>query len=564
MSLSSSTVTTAVPTANAASADNTTTTAPLSKNARKRQLKSEKFHERKRLKKEAKKMAKAKARKEAAAAATTNPIARPVVDPATHALHATRRAKEKAARIDTFLTASAAAPRVIIDLDFEEQLTEKEKKSMAQQLMYCYGMNKRATCPLGVHFAGLRGETETMLTNISGFGQWLGVTTSSKPYDMDDSFDKSSLVYLTADSNNVLEEFDSQKNYIIGGIVDRNRLKGITYEKAKDQKIEHARLPIQKYCQLSSSKVLAINHVFEIMLQRQATGSWVDAFLKGIPSRKDIQLKPEYAVASSSPSPTTTAFSTASFSLSSSSSSSSSSTALIIGGSSGIGKGFVKKFVQLDYNVIVVSRSDEKLARVCDEMRVLFPAARLKFFTCDCTRMDDCHNLYQKVAQEWSGGIDSQHVIVHTAGDFKWDNDTASLPPPFTTAQEYLYSSNVLTKQNFVKSFSPLLSSSTSPTTTTFIVVGSQAGRPSFQDDMELKEGKGAVDNEAGYIYAMRSLSEWVQTVPVTSKIVFLEPGLVRTAMAQREFASISSIPWNVIPTPDEYVDSVMAQVLLQ
>lgn len=47
-----------------------------------------------------------------------------------------------------------------------------------------------------------------------------------------DIFPKEDLVYLTSDSPNELERFDPTKAYIIGGIVDRNRLKGATFQKA--------------------------------------------------------------------------------------------------------------------------------------------------------------------------------------------------------------------------------------------------------------------------------------------------------------------------------------------
>jgi tRNA (guanine9-N1)-methyltransferase len=43
------------------------------------------------------------------------------------------------------------------------------------------------------------------------------------------------LVYLTADSHNIVEALDPAKAYIVGGIVDRNRHKGICYEKATAQ-----------------------------------------------------------------------------------------------------------------------------------------------------------------------------------------------------------------------------------------------------------------------------------------------------------------------------------------
>jgi tRNA (guanine9-N1)-methyltransferase len=54
----------------------------------------------------------------------------------------------------------------------------------------------------------------------------------------DNNEDKSNrikkLVYLTSDAEHTLETLDDNTAYIIGGIVDRNRLKGVTYNKANN------------------------------------------------------------------------------------------------------------------------------------------------------------------------------------------------------------------------------------------------------------------------------------------------------------------------------------------
>jgi len=67
-------------------------------------------------------------------------------------------------------------------------------------------------------------------------------------------------VYLTADSPNVLKELDTSKVYIIGGIVDRNRYKNLCFNRAQEQGIAHAQLPIGVFLKLETRKVLAINH----------------------------------------------------------------------------------------------------------------------------------------------------------------------------------------------------------------------------------------------------------------------------------------------------------------
>jgi len=73
-------------------------------------------------------------------------------------------------------------------------------------------------------------------------------------------YDKSQLVYLTGDSDKVMHEIDPKKIYIIGGIVDHNRLQLATLNKANKQGIETAKLPIGKYLKLKTSAILSVNH----------------------------------------------------------------------------------------------------------------------------------------------------------------------------------------------------------------------------------------------------------------------------------------------------------------
>ena len=99
------------------------------------------------------------------------------------------------------------------------------------------------------------------------------------------------IVYLTADSPNVIEELDESKVYIIGGIVDRNRYIKLTLNKAEKQGISHGKLPIGDHLKLKTSTVLTVNHVFEILAEQFNTKDWKKTLEKVIPDRKIISEK---------------------------------------------------------------------------------------------------------------------------------------------------------------------------------------------------------------------------------------------------------------------------------
>jgi len=101
------------------------------------------------------------------------------------------------------------------------------------------------------------------------------------------------VVYLTSDAEETLEDlpWDSNTTYVIGAIVDRNRHPRASYDKACRMNIRTAKLPLQKHCTLKTSKVLTVNHVFEILVRCAALGSWPKAFAATLPTRKEPQLR---------------------------------------------------------------------------------------------------------------------------------------------------------------------------------------------------------------------------------------------------------------------------------
>ena len=99
------------------------------------------------------------------------------------------------------------------------------------------------------------------------------------------------LIYLTSDATDILYTLDKNCTYIIGGIVDRNRFKNLTYYKASNQYIRTAKLPIQEYFHLTKTHILTVNHVYEILLNFSKSNNWYDALKQVIPARKGLNIK---------------------------------------------------------------------------------------------------------------------------------------------------------------------------------------------------------------------------------------------------------------------------------
>ncbi|XP_013186518.2 tRNA methyltransferase 10 homolog A isoform X2 [Amyelois transitella] len=99
-------------------------------------------------------------------------------------------------------------------------------------------------------------------------------------------FPKEKLIYLTSESDNVIEHFDENTFYVIGGLVDHNKHKGLCHKIANEQGIRHAQLPLNKYVNMKTRKVLTIDQVFEIILRVCEGMCWQETLINVLPERK--------------------------------------------------------------------------------------------------------------------------------------------------------------------------------------------------------------------------------------------------------------------------------------
>ncbi|KAH9608012.1 hypothetical protein KSS87_012511 [Heliosperma pusillum] len=196
-----------------------------------------------------------------------------------------QRSEERVKKFEKLSWGKLHGQSIIIDLEFADLMTESELHSLVQQIMYCYAVNGRCTSPCHLWLTGCEGTMDSQLKRIPGVDKWV-IEKESRSYIEALQDQKENLVYLTADSETVLEDLDSKKMYIIGGLVDRNRWKGLTMKKAQEQGIQTAKLPIGNYLKMSSSQVLTVNQVVEILLKYLELRDWKTSFFQVIPQRK--------------------------------------------------------------------------------------------------------------------------------------------------------------------------------------------------------------------------------------------------------------------------------------
>jgi tRNA (guanine9-N1)-methyltransferase len=187
--------------------------------------------------------------------------------------------------------------QVCLDCSFEEFMTPKEINSLALQIRYCYGNNRRNSHPCALAATSLTGGTLKHLENVMGFSQWSDWAWSCTDKSLEEYYEKdlSNVVYLTSDSENTLQDLDDSKIYVIGGIVDRNRLKRGAIDRAEKLGIVTARLPLDEHLRkMEATRVLTCNHVFDILLHYRENGKdWKKALEAVMPQRKEAEFVEE-------------------------------------------------------------------------------------------------------------------------------------------------------------------------------------------------------------------------------------------------------------------------------
>ncbi|KAK6520408.1 tRNA (guanine(9)-N(1))-methyltransferase [Arthrobotrys conoides] len=183
--------------------------------------------------------------------------------------------------------------KCIVDCSFDEYMMDKEVASLGAQVSRCYSDNRIAKFSMDLWLTCVNKRLRSHLHLMHGdkWKSWRKIHVTDVDYEVtQDDIQARNIIYLSSDSDETLETLEEGKTYIVGGIVDKNRYKGLCFNKAVGQGLRTAKLPIGEYIKMTGRITLTTNQVVEIMLRWLELKDWKAAFEAVIPMRKKKDL----------------------------------------------------------------------------------------------------------------------------------------------------------------------------------------------------------------------------------------------------------------------------------
>jgi tRNA (guanine9-N1)-methyltransferase len=181
---------------------------------------------------------------------------------------------------------------ILMDCEFDDLMTNKEIVSLSNQVTRSYLAKRHCEYEVGLTVTSFNKNLKNRFDSvISHYKQWQNIEFATNDHLEEllptDPAELQKYVYLTADTDEIIQELEPGHTYIIGGIVDKNRHKELCLKKAQKLGLRVGKLPIDKYIEINGRQVLATSHVYELCCKWFELGKdWGKAFNEVLPPRK--------------------------------------------------------------------------------------------------------------------------------------------------------------------------------------------------------------------------------------------------------------------------------------
>ncbi|CAD8188728.1 unnamed protein product [Paramecium octaurelia] len=173
--------------------------------------------------------------------------------------------------------------RIIIDCGFEDNMSDKEQRSLARQLSELYTENRKTDVPLKLYVTNIYPTLHKYLEQYH-YKQWQLVSDEKLFTDIDE-FQQANIVYLSPDGEEELQEIKEDEVYVIGGLVDRVIIKNATLNRSRQLGVRSAKLPIGQFIKKSYKKCLNVSTAALMISGWLKYKDWSKAFDSIVPQK---------------------------------------------------------------------------------------------------------------------------------------------------------------------------------------------------------------------------------------------------------------------------------------
>ena len=122
---------------------------------------------------------------------------------------------------------------------------------------------------------------------------------------------------------------------------------------------------------------------------------------------------------------------------------------VITGGSKGIGRALIEKYIKEGYDIATCSRNENELNSISNELRKIYPTREVLAFPCDVSKSDSIHQWCQTLSNHW----DRFDILINNAGTFLSGSVLTENEASLTLQLE----TNLLSAYRFTRALIPML-----------------------------------------------------------------------------------------------------------
>ncbi|CAD8108059.1 unnamed protein product [Paramecium sonneborni] len=173
--------------------------------------------------------------------------------------------------------------KIIIDCGFEENMSDKEQRSLARQISELYQENRKLDIPLKLYVTNIYPILHKYLEQYH-YKQWQLISDERLFIDIEE-FKQANIVYLSPDGEEELQEIKEDEVYVIGGLVDRVIMKNATLNRSRQLGVRSAKLPIGQFIKKNYKKCLNVSTAALMISGWLQYKDWSKAFDSIVPQK---------------------------------------------------------------------------------------------------------------------------------------------------------------------------------------------------------------------------------------------------------------------------------------